>query len=49
MDWGVTTSLPATFFAGLLILKEHPKVYALYGTLSFILSILWVLYSSLSL
>jgi hypothetical protein len=37
LDRGVTTSLPATFFEGLLIRKAHP-FYALYGTLSFILS-----------
>ena len=49
LDRGVTTSLPATFLEGMLIRQEHPNVYALYGTFSFILSILWVLYSSLSL
>ena len=37
LDRGVTTSLPATFFEGLLIRKAHP-LYALYGTFSFILS-----------
>jgi len=37
LDRGVTTSLPATFFEGLLIRKAHP-LYDLYGTLSFILS-----------
>jgi len=49
MDRGVTTSLSATFFEGLLIRQEHPNVDDLSGTFSFILSILWVLYSSLSL